>query len=108
MLSTDLESDINKITMQKGVYVQASGPNYESPAEVRMFGILGADAVGMSTACEAMVAKYLGMQVCGISMVSNKAVGLIDTPITHEEVERVANASANRLGKIIVGLLNII
>lgn len=98
----------NNISIQKGVYVQASGPNYESPAEVRMFGILGADAVGMSTACEAMVAKYLGMQVCGISMVSNKAVGLIDTPITHEEVERVANASANRLGKIIVGLLNII
>ncbi len=96
----------NNITMQKGVYVQASGPNYESPAEVRMFGILGADAVGMSTACEAMVASYLGMSVCGISMVSNKAVGLTDTPVTHEEVKRVAVASASKLGKIIVGLIN--
>lgn len=96
----------NNITMQKGVYVQASGPNYESPAEVRMFGLLGADAVGMSTACEAMVASYLGMSVCGISMVSNKAVGLTDEPVTHEEVKRVALASANKLGKIIVGLIN--
>lgn len=95
----------NNITVQKGVYLQASGPNYESSAEVRMFGILGADAVGMSTACEAMVANYLGVQVCGISMVSNKAVGLTDTPVTHEEVKRVANASAERLKRIIVGLL---
>lgn len=95
----------NNIAIQKGIYVQASGPNYESPAEVKMFGILGADAVGMSTACEAMVANYLDMQVCGISMVSNKAVGLTDTPISHEEVKRVAKASASRLRKIIVGLL---
>ena len=95
----------NNIIMQKGVYVQVSGPNYESPAEVRMFGMLGADVVGMSTACEAMVAKYLGMKVCGISMVINKAVGLTDTPVTHEEVKRVANDSANKLGKIIEGLM---
>lgn len=95
----------NNIAIQKGVYVQASGPNYESPAEVKMFGILGADAVGMSTACEAMAANYLGMQVCGISMVSNKAVGLTDTPISHEEVKRVAKDSSGRLRKIIVGLL---
>jgi purine-nucleoside phosphorylase len=95
----------SNISMQKGVYLQASGPNYESPAEVRMFGLLGADAVGMSTACEAMVANYLGMAVCGISMVSNKAVGLTDTPVTHEEVKRVAAESSSRMGKIIVGLI---
>lgn len=95
----------NNISMQKGVYVQASGPNYESPAEVRMFGLLGADAVGMSTACEAMVANYLGMAVCGISMVSNKAVGLSDIPVTHEEVKRVASEASDRMGKIIVGLI---
>lgn len=96
----------NKITMQKGIYLQTTGPNYESPAEVRMFGLLGADAVGMSTACEAMVASYLGMSICGISMVSNKAAGLTDTPVTHEEVKQVALASADKLGKIIVGLIN--
>lgn len=95
----------NNIAMQRGIYLQASGPNYESPAEVRMFGLLGADAVGMSTACEAMVANYLGMRVCGISMVSNKAVGLTDTPVTHEEVKRVAKASSEKMGKIIVGLI---
>lgn len=95
----------NNIAMQKGVYLQASGPNYETPAEVRMFGLLGADAVGMSTACEAMVANYLGMRVCGISMVSNKAVGLTDTPVTHEEVKRVAKESSEAMSKIIVGLI---
>ena len=101
----EISAQENDIVMQKGVYLQASGPNYESPAEVRMFGLLGADAVGMSTACEAMVANYLGMMVCGISMVSNKAVGLTDTPVTHEEVKRVAKESSEAMGKIIVGLI---
>ena len=57
-----------QISLQEGVYVQASGPNFESPAEIRMFGILGADTVGMSTACEAIAANHAGMKVCGISV----------------------------------------
>jgi len=92
----------NNIMLRQGVYVQATGPNYETPAEVRMFGILGADAIGMSTACEAMTANYLGVKVCGISLVTNKAVGLINKPLSHKEVETVANKSTEKLGRLII------
>lgn len=61
------------IPLREGTYVQVAGPNYETPAEIRMFGVLGADAIGMSTACEVIVAKQLGMRVCGISYLSNLA-----------------------------------
>ena len=62
-----------RIPLQKGVYIQLTGPNYESPAEVRMCRILGADAVGMSTACEAVAANHCGMKICGISCITNLA-----------------------------------
>ncbi len=91
--------------LKKGVYVQATGPNYETPAEVRMFGILGADAVGMSTVCEATTANYLGMNICGFSLVTNKAVGLTSAPLNHAEVERVAGISAQKLSILIPKLI---
>lgn len=78
------------IALKEGVYLQTTGPSYESPAEVRMFGILGADAVGMSTAVEAMVARHMGMRVCGISCISNMAGGTAGEPLSHEEVKEVA------------------
>lgn len=84
----------NKIAVQEGVYVQTSGPNFETPAEIRMLGALGADAAGMSTACEAMAANHAGMQVCGISCISNLASGISSTPLTHEEVQETANRVA--------------
>lgn len=82
------------VAMKEGVYCQLTGPCFETPAEVRMLGILGADAVGMSTAVEATAARHCGMRVCGISCVCNKGAGLSPTPLTHEEVQAAADAAA--------------
>ncbi len=79
------------IDLREGVYLQFTGPAYESPAEVRMARILGADAVGMSTACEAVSARHMGMKICGISCITNMACGITNTPLDHEEVKEVAN-----------------
>lgn len=82
------------IPLQEGVYMQFTGPNYETPAEVRLAKTLGADAVGMSTACEAMAANHMGMKICGISCISNMACGISETPLNHEEVQATADAKA--------------
>ena len=82
------------ISIQEGVYLQFTGPNYESPAEVRMASYLGADAVGMSTACEAIAANHMGMKICGISCITNMACGISENPLNHEEVQETANAKA--------------
>lgn len=82
------------IPLQKGVYIQFTGPAYESPAEVRMSRVLGADAVGMSTACEAVAARHMGMKVCGISCISNMASGVTKEPLSHEEVQKAADKAA--------------
>ena len=78
------------IKLQKGAYLQTTGPNYETPQEIKMYGLLGADAVGMSTAIEAMVANSMGMKVAGISLITNLASGLGEK-LSHEEVKRVAD-----------------
>ncbi|MBS1810917.1 MAG: purine-nucleoside phosphorylase [Acidobacteria bacterium] len=72
--------------LESGVYLALQGPNYETPAEIRMMRVLGGDAVGMSTVPEAIVAKQMGMNVLGISLISNAAAGVKDQPINHEEV----------------------
>ena len=82
----------NGIDLKEGVYIQFTGPSYETPAEVRMAGIAGADAVGMSTAVEAIAANHMGMKVCGISCVCNLAAGISPTPLTHAEVQAAADA----------------
>ena len=82
------------IPLRTGVYVQTSGPNYESPEEIRMYGLLGADAVGMSTACEAIAAVHAGFRVCGVSCISNMASGISPAPLTHEEVQQTADKTA--------------
>ena len=79
------------IAMKEGVYIQFRGPQYESPAEIHMAGILGADAVGMSTAIEAIAAKHMGMQVCGFSCITNLAAGISKNPLSHAEVQETAN-----------------
>lgn len=84
----------NRIPLQEGIYVQTSGPNFETPAEIRMYRALGADAAGMSTACEAMAGNHAGMKVCGISCISNLASGISTTPLTHAEVQETANRVA--------------
>ncbi len=82
------------IRLQEGTYLQLTGPNFESPHEVRMCRILGADAVGMSTACEAVAANHMKMQICGISCISNLACGMTDQPLSHVEVKETADEAA--------------
>ena len=74
------------INLKHGVYLAASGPTYETPAEVKMFRYMGADAVGMSTVPEATVAHYCGMRVLGISCISNFASGISSNKLSHEDV----------------------
>ena len=83
-----------KVRLNEGVYLQVSGPNFESPAEIRAFGVMGADVVGMSTACEAIAANHMGMKVCGVSCISNLAAGISQTPLTHDEVQEAADIAA--------------
>lgn len=94
------------IALQEGVYVQFTGPNYETPAEIRMAQRWGADAVGMSTACEAMAARHMGMEVCGISCITNMAAGISKVQLDHKEVQetadRVAKAFKELVGKVVV------
>lgn len=78
------------IPLKEGVYVQLTGPNFETPSEVKMCRILGGDAVGMSTACEAVAANHMGMKICGISCISNLGCGMTDEPLSHEEVQETA------------------
>ena len=82
------------IKLHEGVYVQLSGPNFETPAEIRSCAAIGADVVGMSTACEAVAANHMGMSICGISCVANLAAGISKTPLTHDEVQEMADKSA--------------
>lgn len=82
------------IDLKEGVYVQLTGPNYETPAEVKMCRILGGDAVGMSTACEAVAANHMKMKICGISCISNLGCGMSDKPLNHIEVQEVADRVA--------------
>lgn len=89
------------ITLRHGVYLQFTGPSFESPAEIRMARTLGADAVGMSTACEAIAANHAGMKVCGISCVSNLAAGMTNNPLTHAEVQECADKAAPLFKKLI-------
>ena len=90
-----------RIPIQEGVYIQFTGPSYESPAEVRMAGILGADAVGMSTTVEAIAANHMGMRICGISCISNPGAGLSAEPLKHEDVQAAADAAAPLFKKLL-------
>lgn len=91
------------IKLQEGVYIQLKGPNFESPAEIRMCRTLGADAVGMSTACEAIAANHMDMKICGISCVANLGCGMTENPLTHKEVMEAADKAAPLFKKLIRG-----
>ena len=96
------------ISLQEGVYAMYSGPNYETPAEIRMFRVLGADTVGMSTVPEAIVAGHCGMQVVGVSCVTNMAAGVLPVKLSHEEVTETASRVKDvfrRLIDLIVGIV---
>lgn len=96
------------VNLQEGIYIQLTGPNFESPAEVRMCRLLGADAIGMSTACEAIAANHAGMKICGISCIANLGCGLTDNPLTHAEVMEAADKAAPLFKKLIrASIINI-
>ena len=82
------------IELKEGVYTQLTGPTFETPAEVRMLTALGTDAVGMSTASEAVAARHAGIRVCGISCITNQAAGISPFPLSHEEVFETGNRVA--------------
>jgi purine-nucleoside phosphorylase len=98
-----------RVPLVEGVYAGLLGPTYETPAEVRMLRTLGADAVGMSTVLEAIAARWAGLEVCGVSLVTNPGAGITGEPLTHEEVLAAANEAGPRLARVIrrfVGMLD--
>lgn len=90
-----------KIAIKEGVYVQLTGPNYETPAEIKMCRLWGADAVGMSTACEAMAARHMGMEVCGVSCITNLAAGISKGKLDHKEVQETADRVSKDFKKLV-------
>lgn len=89
------------VPLRRGVYIQTTGPQYETPAEIRAYERLGADAVGMSTAIEAIAARHAGMEICGISCISNLAAGISVNPLTHAEVQETADRVAPLFKKLV-------
>lgn len=93
------------VRVVRGVYCAVSGPSYETPAEIRMLQTIGADAVGMSTVPEVIVARALGIRVLGISLISNLAAGITPDPLSHEEVIAVAREAGPRFASLVRGAL---
>ncbi len=91
--------------LAEGVYLQVRGPQYETPAEVRMAGRLGADLVGMSTALEAIAARDAGLEVLGLSLVANAAAGITGHPVRHDEVLAAGRRAADRVGGLLAAVL---
>jgi purine-nucleoside phosphorylase len=92
-------------TLDEGVYVQFRGPHYETPAEVQMAKVLGGDLVGMSTTLEAIAAREAGMEVLGISLVTNAAAGISAQPLSHEEVIEAGRAASQRCGALLATIV---
>ena len=93
------------IELKEGVYIQMPGPNYESPAEVRMAKELGADAVGMSTACEAIAANHMGMDIIGVSCIANLAAGISPHPLTEEEVLEAGRKVSKKFTALVTDII---
>jgi len=89
------------VEVREGIYVGLTGPTYETPAEVRMFAGLGGHAVGMSTVLECIAARWIGLEVCGVSLVTNAGAGYTGEPLTHEEVLESGAVAGPRLARVI-------
>ncbi len=96
------------VELKQGVYMQLTGPNYETPAEIRAYGIMGANAVGMSTAVEAIAARHMGLKVCGVSCITNMAAGLNSEPLSHEEVAQTAARVSKEFEALMAKLISLI
>ena len=92
-------------TLDEGIYVQFRGPHYETPAEVQMAKRMGGDLVGMSTALDAIAARHVGLEVLGISLVTNLAAGISDEPLSHQEVIEAGQAAAERCGRLLADVV---
>jgi purine-nucleoside phosphorylase len=100
----ELAHDVDP-SLDEGVYVQFRGPHYETPAEVQMAKILGGDLVGMSTTLEAIAARQCGLEVLGISLVTNLAAGIGDHPLSHDDVLATGRAAAERCGRLLAAVV---
>ena len=99
---------LEQVRLEDGVYAGLLGPNYETPAEVRMLRILGADAVGMSTVLEAIAARWAGLRLVGISLVTNPAAGVTGEPLSHEEVLQAAEEAAPRFERLVARFVSLL
>jgi purine-nucleoside phosphorylase len=93
------------LALREGVYAGLLGPSYETPAEIRMLRVLGADAVGMSTVAEVIAARHTGLEVLGISCISNMAAGILDQPLSHEEVMETTERVKSRFLALVTGVI---
>ena len=103
-LIRETSAEVN-VPIREGVYVQLTGPSYETPTEVRMLHQLGADAAGMSTAVEAIAARHAGMRVCGISCITNPGAGISKVPLSHEEVQATADRVAAEFETLVAAVI---
>ena len=97
-----------QIPLQEGVYMQFTGPSYETPAEIRMCRTWGGDAAGMSTACEAVAANHMGMKVCGISCITNLAAGMSKEKLNHKEVQETADRVSKQFKQLVTEVIRTI
>lgn len=104
-LARSVAADLSGLTLHEGVYVMVGGPSYETGAELRFLRAVGADAVGMSTAPEVVVARHMGMRVLGISLITNAATGDEAEEVKHEEVLTTADAARSRFVALVLGIL---
>ena len=93
------------LDLKEGVYCQYSGPTFETPAEIAMLRTLGADAVGMSTVCEAIAANHMGMKICAISLVTNLAAGITSERLSHEDVQKAADQAGKKFEALVTEVI---
>ena len=98
----------SRIELREGVYAGLLGPSYETPAEIRMLRTLGADAVGMSTVLEVIALRHVGVRVGAVSLITNPAAGIAETPLDHAEVQLVAAQSARALGELLTRWVSLV